>query len=163
MDVTSHHHQAVTLVGTVALPSPYPAVGRASFVLTDWDGETVIYVKLVQVISPKRIITRFVRPGDIRAIRSKPKDSKVGPEAWPLISPAKTRAEIAAGEKAIIAHAKAAGVTYLEEPWHAEVILYVPEPAPVLHRTEVGVTAAVSAESPSPMENLVPSSIPCCT
>ncbi len=148
MDITNLQHDAMTLVGTVALPSPYPASGAASFVLTDRDGDAVIYVKIVQVVNPKRIITRFVKPEDVRAIRCKPEDDEVGgPETWPLASPAATKKAIEAGEKAIVAHAKKAGVKYLEEPWCPAAILYVLEAAPVLHRHEAGVTAAVSAES----------------
>ncbi len=158
MEFTNAHHNAVTLAGTVALPSPYPATGEAFFVLTDWDSEQVVYVKLVQVMSSKQMITRFVRPEDVRAIRAKPSVAGTSddPNDWPLLSPSKTQKEIRAGETAIIAHAKAAKLKYLEELWHAEVILYVPETAAVLHRNEFGVTAAVSSEG------FLPASAGCC-
>jgi hypothetical protein len=162
MDITDLQHEAAALVGTVTLPSPYPASGTASFVLTDWGGDAVIYVKIAQVVNKKRIITRFVKPEDIVAIRVEPEhdeDEEPDPETWPLLSPAKTRKEMAAREKAIIAHATTAGVTYLEEPWHAAAILHVREAAPVLHRYEAGVTAAVSAESP---DMFASAGIPCC-
>jgi hypothetical protein len=158
MDITNLHHQAASLVGTVTLPSPYPASGAASFVLSDWDGDAVIYVKIVQVVNEKRIITRFVKPEDIRAIRFEPAVGEGGPETWPILSPSATRKELEAGEKAIVAHAKKAAVKSLEEPWHDAAILYVDESAPVLHRFEAGVTAAVSAES---LEALA-GGIPCC-
>ena len=163
MDVTNRHPCAVTLVGTVALPSPYPAYGQASFVLADWDGDTMVYVKLVQVVTKKQFITRFIKPGDIRAIRSKPDAGDGDPETWPILSPAKTRKEIDAGETALIANAKEAGAKYLEESWHTAVILYVLEAAPILHRLEAGVTAAVSAESLRLHEGLIAPHIPCCT
>jgi hypothetical protein len=160
MDITDLQHEAAALVGTVTLPSPYPASGAASFVLTDWGGDTVIYVKIVQVVNKKRIITRFVKPEDIVAIRSEPAHDKAhNPETWPLLGPAKTKKELETGEKTIIADAATAGVTYLEELWHAAAILYVREAAPVLHRYEAGVTAAVSAESP---DMFAPAGIPCC-
>ncbi|MGP0068635.1 MAG: hypothetical protein ACLQGP_34175 [Isosphaeraceae bacterium] len=159
MDITNSHHFAVALVGTVALPSPYPAYGHASLMLTDWDGEAVIYVKLVQVVNQKRMITRFIKPADIRAIRSRPTGGAADPETWPILSPSATQKEIAAGEAALIAHAKKAGVKELEESWHPAVILYVHEAAPVLHRHEAGVTAAVSAES---LDFLASPHIPCC-
>ncbi len=148
MKFTNEHHHAITLAGLVALPSPYPATAQAFFVLTDWDSEPVIYIKLVEVINSKQIITRFIRPEDIRAIRPKPAVPKTSddPNDWPVLSPAKTQKQIHAGETAIIAHAKAAKLEHLEELWHSEVILYVPETAAVLHRHESGVTAAVSAE-----------------
>ena len=166
MDLSTQHHQAVALVGTVPLPSPYPASGEASFVLTDWDGETVIYVKLVQVVNQKRIITRFVKPENIVAIRIKPEDdddedvSDNDPQAWTMLNPTATRKEIETGKATIIADAKAAGVKELEEVWHTAVILYVHETAPVLHRHEAAVTAAVSAES---LDAFSPDGgVPCC-
>jgi hypothetical protein len=148
MEFTNDHHHAFTLAGAVALPSPYPATAQAFFALTDWDSEQVIYVKLVQVVGSKQIISRFIRPEDIRAIRPKPTapGTSDDPNDWPVLSPAKTQKEIHAGEAAILAHAKAAKLKYLEELWHPEVIFYVPETAAVLHRHESGVTAAVSAE-----------------
>ena len=147
MDFTNEHHYAMTFAGTIALPSPYPATGRASFVLTDWDSEHVVYIKLIQVVNPRQIISRFVRPEDIRAIRPRPSaPTSDDPEEWPVLSPAKTREQIRAGEAAIVAHADAARLKYLEEPWHREVILYVPERAAVLHCHELGMTAAESAE-----------------
>ncbi len=147
MEFANEHHHAVTLAGVVALPSPYPATARAFFVLTDWDAEAVIYIKLVQVLNSKHIITRFIRPDDVRAIRPKPSAATSDdPNDWPILSPTKTQKEIRAGEAAIVEHANAARVKHLEELWHPEVILYVPETASVLHRHEYGVTAAVSAE-----------------
>jgi hypothetical protein len=146
MDITTEHHYAITLAGTITLPSPFPAYGQAFFVLTDWDGEPVIYVKLVQLVNRKQITTWFVKPDDIRLIRPQPRAGDGHAEAWPIQSPAKTRKEIAAGVTAILAHAKTAGVKVLEEPWHSAVILYVPETAAVLHRHDVAVTAAESVE-----------------
>lgn len=160
MELTNFHHQAVALVGTVALPSPYPAYGVVSFVLSDWDGDAVIYVRIVQVVSQRRAITRFVRPEDIRAIRIKPDgDDDADPESWPILGPAKTRREIADRQADIIAHAQEAGVKHLEESWHVAAILHVHEAAPVLHRHEAGVTAAASAEF---VEFFSHAGIPCC-
>jgi hypothetical protein len=149
MEFTNEHHHAVTIAGTIALPSPYPATGRAFFVLSEWDSEQVIYIKLVQVVNLRQIITRYIRPEDVRAIRPKPASATSDdPNDWPILSPAKTQKEIRAGEATIVAHATAAKLHYLEELWHPEVILYVPESAGVLHRHEIGATAAVSAEGP---------------
>ncbi len=148
MDFTNHHHQAVTLAGTVPLPSPYPACGQAFFAYTEWDGEPVVYIKLVQVVGPKNIVTRFIKPEDIRAIRT-PASEDTDPETWPLLSPTRTRKQIDDGIKAIIAKAKAAKVTHLETSWQVAAILYVLETAPVLHRHDVAMTAAVSFEQPA--------------
>jgi hypothetical protein len=148
MELTNEHHHAITLAGTAALPSPYPATAQAFFVLSDWDSEQVIYVKLVQIVSSKHIITRLIRPEDIRAIRPKPTapGTSTDPHDWPILSPAKTQKEISAGEAAIVAHATAGKLKYLEELWHAAVIVYLPEAASVLHRQETAMTAAESVE-----------------
>ncbi len=149
MDFTIDHHQAVTLAGTVPLPSPYPAYGQAFFAYTEWDGEPVVYVKLVQVVSPKNIVTRFIKPEDVRAIRTRTASEYTDPETWPLLSPTKTRKAIDDGIKAIIAKAKAAKATHLEISWQTAAILYVAEAAPVLHRHDVAMTAALSFEQPA--------------
>ena len=86
---------ASTLAGTVALPSPYPASGPAFFVLTDWDAEPVIYVKLVQVVNPSGS-----SPDSSGPRTSGPSDpsrrcgTSDGPERWPVLSLKKIQKEI---------------------------------------------------------------------
>jgi hypothetical protein len=146
MDFHAPHQTALTLAGTVALPSPYPACGSLSIVVAPEDGDHETYVKIVQHVSSKRIITRFVRLCDVRAIRVPEKaDSFASPETWPLIGPKEVRRQIGNKDEELRAEAiKSGGAA--EFPWVPAAIVYVPEPAPVLHRNDVGVTAAVSAE-----------------
>jgi hypothetical protein len=139
---------AIALAGTVPLPSPFPASGPISVVLIREDGDWETYIKIVQVVSLHRIVTRFVRRADIRAIRAPAGPAPHGgPESWPIRKFKHAQAEIDAREQTLRAGAKDPGTpAALELDWHAEAIVYVPEGASVLHRVEVGVTAAVSAE-----------------
>jgi hypothetical protein len=139
------HHAALTLAGTVPLPSPYPASGLVSVTIAR-DGEDLeIFVKILQVVGDKRIITRFVRPEDIRAVRARPDGAAArDPDSWPVLGIKKIKGDLDKRSKELIEKAKK-GI--LEEAaWYSAAIVYVAESAPVLHRNEVGVTAAVSAE-----------------
>jgi hypothetical protein len=180
MEFQPSHVTALTLAGTVALPSPYPATGIVSVVIAR-DGEDFeVFIKILQVISERRVITRLVRPEDVRAIRGDP-DGTIGggPESWPLRSIRKLKAELDRRAKDLLAKANT-GLP-AESPWYPSAIVYVPESAPVLHRNEVGVTAAVSAEevafangdgwsgcchiasvSPSPGGSVGPATSTCC-
>ena len=145
MEFHTCQYDALTLAGTVALPSPYPASGSVSVVIFSHDGEFEVLVKILQVVSDRRIITRFVRPEDIRAIRGAPAAATGGgPETWPLVGIKQLRGELDRRAKELIAKARTGHAD--ESPWYPSAIVYVPEAAPVLHRNEVGVTAAVSAE-----------------
>ena len=139
------HHAALTLAGTVPLPSPYPASGPVSVMIAR-DGEDFeIFVKILQVIGEKRIITRFVRPEDIRAVRARADgEAQGGPESWPVLGIKKIRGTLEKHATALID--KAQRGAFEEAEWYAAAIVYVAESAPVLHRNEVAVTAAVSAE-----------------
>jgi hypothetical protein len=145
MEFHTCHHDALTLAGTVALPSPYPACGAVSVVISRHGEDFEVFVKILQVVSERRIITRFVRPEDVRAIRGHPAAaSGGGPETWPVLGIKKLQAELDKLAKELIAKAKT-GI-FEESVWYTSAIVYVPEAAPVLHRNEVGVTAAVSVE-----------------
>jgi hypothetical protein len=145
MEFHACHHAALRLAGTVPLPSPFPASGPVSVVATR-DGQDVeIYVKILQVVGDRRIITRFVRPEDIRAIRARPRDGTPGgPETWPIHGIKQVGDELEQRAKELIDKAKKGA--FEEAAWYAAAIVYVVESAPVLHRNEIGVTAAVSAE-----------------
>jgi hypothetical protein len=145
MEFHTCHHDALTLAGTVALPSPYPACGEVSVVVSRHGEDFEVFVKILQVVSERRIITRFVRPEDIRAIRGYPASAGGGgPETWPVLGIKKLQGELDKKSKELIAKAKT-GI-FDESSWFSAAVVYVPESAPVLHRNEVGVTAAVSAE-----------------
>jgi hypothetical protein len=146
MDFHPSHQAAIKLAGTVALPSPFPASGAVSIVVAPEDGEHETYLRIVQAITAKRIITRFVRLADVRAIKAPTTPgSPEGPETWALIGPKQIQRMIADMEKKLRASASKSGAS-TESEWLPSAIVYVPESAPVLHRNDVGVTAAVSAE-----------------
>jgi hypothetical protein len=146
MDFTRTHQTAILLAGTVALPSPFPASGSLSIVLTPEEGEPEVYIKIVQVLSHKRLITRFLRLADLRAIRApKPGAPPGGPETWPVVGLGECRREIETIEKDLREKVKKSK-SHVEGDWLPAAIVYAAETAPVLHRDEVGVTAAVSAE-----------------
>jgi hypothetical protein len=146
MEFHPSHHTALTLAGTVALPSPYPACGAVSVVIARDGEDYVIFIKIVQVVGDKRIITRFVRSEDIRAIRGNP-DGTIGdgPDSWPVLGIKKIKGELDKRTTDLTEKAKSTGVLD-EAPWYEAAIVHVAEAAPVLHRDEVGVTAAVSCE-----------------
>ncbi len=145
MDLHPCHHATLRLAGTVPLPSPFPAAGAVSVVVSK-DGEDLeVLVKILQVVGEKRIITRFVRPEDIRAIRARPESGPQGdPHDWPVLGVKKIQGELDSRAGSLLKKAK---VGIIEEAvWYAAAIVYVAESAPVLHRNEIGVTAAASAE-----------------
>ena len=148
MSLRESQQTAIALAGTVPLPAPFPASGPVSVVLIREDGGWETYIKVVQVVSLHRIITRYVRRADIRAIRAPAgPEPNGGPESWPLRRFKQAQGEIDAREQTLRAGAQDPGpAAELEAEWHPEAIVYVPEAASVLHRVEVGVTAAVSAE-----------------
>jgi hypothetical protein len=146
MDFHPSHQAAIKLAGTVALPSPFPAFGEVHIVVAPEDGDYETYLRIVHTVTGKRIITRFVRLADVRAIRAPEKPEASGsPDTWPLIGPKDIHRRIAKQEKALLAQATKSGVS-CEAEWLGAAIVYVPEAAPVLHRNDIGVTAAVSAE-----------------
>ena len=148
MSLHESQRTAMALAGTVPLPAPFPASGPVSVVLIREDGGWEAYIKIVQVVSLHRIVTRFVRRADIRAIRAPAGPApNGGPESWPIRKFKQAQGEIDAREQALRAGARDQGTpAELELDWHRQAIVYVPESASVLHRVEVGVTAAVSAE-----------------
>jgi hypothetical protein len=146
MNFSITQQNALLLAGTVALPSPIPAIGQVWVVIISENGENEFYIKIVQVVSDKRIITRFVRLADVRAIRTPAADAaERGPENWPLITFKELRRRI---DKKVgdLPKKEPAPETPVEIKLYEAAIVYVPEAAPALHRDEVGVTAAVSAE-----------------
>lgn len=146
MDFHRSHQAAMKIAGTVALPSPFPAHGSLWIVVAPEDGDFETYVRIVQTVSGKRIITRFVHMADIRAIRMPAPDEPQGsPETWPIVGPKEVQRMIAKKEKELRTAAGKSG-SACESEWLPAAIVYVPEAAAVLHRNDVGVTAAESAE-----------------
>jgi hypothetical protein len=145
MEFHPFHHAALSLAGTVPLPSPHPASGPVSLVITADGPDLEVFVKILQVVGDKRVITRFVRPEDVRAVRARPDDAPhSGPESWPVLGIRKIKGTLDKHAKALTEKARKG--SFEEVVWYAAAIIYVAESAPVLHRNEIAVTAAVSAE-----------------
>ena len=83
-DFGADQQQAFDLAGTVALPSPFPAFGRLVVVRLarpgampgqmlaqdkEPEGNVSYILKLIQAVSEKLLVTRFVSPDDVRSVR----------------------------------------------------------------------------------------------
>jgi hypothetical protein len=150
---------ALALAGTVALPSPFPASARISMVISpepSEDGTSIeqrFSLKLVEVIGDKLVVSRFVRVEHVRAIRFRSgSNTNDDPWTWQL----KTSRELYAGFRATEHELKTYSQTFkstgtnfsFEQNLESGVrgIVYVPEIAPVLVRTEVAVVAAQAVD-----------------
>jgi hypothetical protein len=142
---------AFALAGTIALPSPFPATGLVSIGLFPppakvraW--EPTFYLRVVHSLNQSHIITRYVRPEDLRAVRlcsEKQPDSEL--RGWLFQSAADVSSLIDDKKTTLRKYSDSSGPTEImlfEQP----AIIYVPESAPVLLRLEYGVTAAESLE-----------------
>ena len=153
---------ALALAGTVALPSPFPASARISMVISpepSEDGtstEQRFSLKLVEVIGDKLVVTRFVRVEHVRAIRFRlGRNTNEDPWTWQL----KTSRELYADFRATEHELKTYSQTFnnarekisFEQNLKSgtRAIVYVPEIAPVLVRTEVAVVAAQAVDNAS--------------
>ena len=102
MDFHQGHQAAMKLAGTVALPSPFPAFGSVSIVVAPDDGDHETYLGIVQHVTGKRIITRFVKLADVRAIRvPATAEAQGSPDTWELIGPKEIGRRIAKHEKGL--------------------------------------------------------------
>jgi hypothetical protein len=150
---------ALSLAGTVALPSPFPASARISMVMSpepSEDGtstEQKFSLKLVEVIGDKLIVTRFVSLENVRAIRfcfgSNTNDD---PWIWKLKIFRELSADFRTTKEELKAYSqtfKNAGTIFsFEQNLESGTrgIFYVPETAPVLVRTDVAVVAAQAVD-----------------
>jgi hypothetical protein len=159
-DFGEDQQQAFGLAGTIALPSPFPAFGRlvvvriarpkavssqkSAQVKKSEDNATCI-LKLVQAVSEKLLVTRFVSPEDVRSVRVVPGGANTAdPNSWELLDGAELRAKVLKIDW---------GNAAKEERGSHEVelfrtaVLYVPESVQVLVRLEFGLPAALSVEN----------------
>ncbi|HEX3446707.1 MAG TPA: hypothetical protein VHS97_00535 [Isosphaeraceae bacterium] len=150
---------ALALAGTVALPSPFPASARISMVISpepSEDGtstEQRFSLKLVEVIGDKLVVTRFVRVEHVRAIRFRSgRNTNDDPWTWQLKTSRELYADFRTTEDELKAYSqtfKSAGTKFsFEQNLESGTrgIVYVPETAPVLVRTEVAVVAAQAVD-----------------
>jgi hypothetical protein len=153
VELHHEHHVAFALSGTVALPSPFPATGRVFLGIygngSEAQGERPpLALKVIQVVTDRFVVTRFVPWGEVRAIRflatvSDEEGEEEGAEEWTTLTArsfAGTKLFRAAVEQVVAAGGEA------EIELLPKAIIYVPESAPVFTRFELGMTAAESAE-----------------
>ncbi len=152
LELSAEHLLGLDLVGTVELPSPFPATGRVFLVRHPGaEGGSAdatparFFIKLVQRISDSQTITRFVGPEHVRAIHLRPAKPGGAAEEATLLSGEQLRRELGTIEwsKAVEDNRLAHEVEL--RPGHVGVIR-VPESAPVLLRLEQTVSAALSID-----------------
>ena len=80
------------------------------------------------------------------SVRRHQQNPRASVETWPLFGQKGIQWQIGETEKKLRTAASKSGVA-AELEWLPAAIVYVPEDAPVLHRNDIGVTAAMSAEA----------------
>jgi hypothetical protein len=146
---------ALALAGTVSLPSPHPAYGKVSLGLNSSgkdeppSGSPRFYLKSVESVSPRQVVTRIVALNELRAV-SRPEGDAVDDSKAPRVTQLVEDllldgGAISVGKKQLEAAVKVAPGDY-EIVLLPVAVLHVPETAPVLVRVvfEAGVTAAES-------------------
>jgi hypothetical protein len=148
---------AIALSGTVALPSPHPAYGKVSLAFHSSGRDELpsgcprYYLKSVENVSPRRVVTRIVALNDLRAV-SRPEGAAVADSKAPRVTHLVEDLLLDGGEILVAKQKLEAAVK--RAPGDYEIVLFpvavlhVPETARVLTRAvfEAGVTAAESAE-----------------
>jgi hypothetical protein len=146
---------AFALAGTVALPSPFPASGLISIGVFPppadaKEHEPTYYLRIVERVSDSNIVTRHIRPEDVRAFRVR---SKVEPypeqNEWTLHLAADKFKFIDSLKKKLQENLLKGGPTEIALFDHAPTIVYVPDGAPVLLRIEMSVTASRARDGAS--------------
>jgi hypothetical protein len=148
---------AIALAGTVSLPSPHPAYGKVSLGL-DSSGRDErptgcprYYLKSVEKLSARQVVTRIVALNDLRAV-SHPEGDDVAHSKAPRVTHLVEDLFIEGG--AILVAKQKLEAAVKRAPGDYEIVifpvavLHVPETAAVLTTVvfEAGVTAAESAE-----------------
>ena len=157
LQIEPHHAQAMTLVGTVALPSPYPAEGRIFLVRHPVPAGSqgnaarpTFHVKVVQKISDSHTITRFVDIDHVRLVRLSPrseeKTSDTTEPAAEMLDDKDLKKELAAIAWGSAGETNCHPLEVELRPGQTGVV-HVPEAAPVLLRYDCTVTAATSLEN----------------
>ena len=173
LQIEPHHRLGMSLVGTVALPSPFPAEGRIFVVRhpesnqpQGGEAKPSYHLKIVQKLSDTHSITRFMALDDMRLIRfSPPRDSqnapaRAGEEApGPLCLDREQLREVVEAvpwEKVV----RDGRCDYEVELYPDRTgVVYVPEQAPVLLRHECAVMAAMSLDTTGPWSSCPRSSV----
>ncbi len=145
---------AFDLAGTVGLPSPFPAAGRVCVIKTPRKTEAAdkddraprFFLKILQTISPKQLVTTFLQTEDVRAVRSPTAGEPIAdPASWKFLNIDEVRAQIKGAIKELSKTEYDATGSF-EIQLFDQAVVYVPEFAPVLSRVEFALVAAVAAE-----------------
>jgi hypothetical protein len=158
MSLSREQRVALTLAGTVALPSPFPCLGELrlstdipqGYKATPADltatAANPVFLSTTHRISPKLRITRFVNLEDVSAVFLPDCPSAVSLNAGTWLLPAEVRAET------LDRLNRRPTRTRKDDAFRLGIgIIYVAETANVLMQVEVGMTAAESAEYYPPL------------
>ena len=150
-ELSTQHLTNLDLVGTVGLPSPFPATARIFVVRhpgpksPDKADKSKYHIKIVQTINESHIVTRYVSPKYVRLIRLQSQKGEPAESATPtLISSEQMKKDI----RAIKWDSAAVGSHEAELYPGRTGVVFVPEDAPVILRHEHFVAAAMSLEHP---------------
>jgi hypothetical protein len=142
---------ALALTGTVAIPSPFPAAARIFIgIMPRLNAASAerYFLKIVEVIADKHIATWFVNVEDIRAVRLRPESGQYQElREWTLRTAEDLHEELEDAKRSLKQAASHPMTAYefLLFP-DLEGVVYIPETAPVLVRTEYGLPAAEAFE-----------------
>jgi hypothetical protein len=153
LDLGAEHFLGLELVGTVELPSPFPAAGRI-FVVRHPGSEPAAgeasqprhFIKVVQRINDSQTVTRFVGPEHVRAIRFRPAKAGGAGEEPTLLSGDRLRAEMGSIDWVKPVKDQRSSHEIELRPEHVGTVL-VPESAPVLLRLEQAMPAGLSQDA----------------
>ncbi len=149
-ELGSDHLVALSLVGTVALPSPFPATARVFVVqlppppqVKDVSARNY-HIKIVQKINDSCAITRFVDHNAVKLIRFQTATEGVPPELGPFSLDQAGVQKLVGGLDWKVIDDRA---SHEIEPFPQHTgVVHVPENQPVLLRYELSVPAATSLE-----------------
>lgn len=148
-ELGSEHMTALGLVGTVALPSPFPATGRIFVVRHPLpqgaaEDSRIFHIKIVQKINDSCIVTRLVDHESVNLIRFQPVSREPATKEGPFSLDQKQIQELVSGLQWDVKDERA---SHEIEPFPQHTgVAFVPENEPVLLRFELSVPAATSLE-----------------
>jgi hypothetical protein len=148
-ELGSDHMTALGLVGTVALPSPFPATGRIFVVRHPLppgaaENSRVFHIKIVQKINDSCLVTRLVDHKAVKLIRLQPVREEPATKEGPFSLGQKQIQDLVSGLQWDVKDERASHEIE-PHPQHTG-IAFVPETEPVLLRAEMSVPAATSLE-----------------
>lgn len=149
-DLGPEQMTALELVGTVALPSPFPATGRILLVRhplppgTDDESARKYHIKIVQAINDSCIITRFVDHNAVNLIRFQPASQGESSKEGPFSLDHEAVQKLVSSQAWDVIDERA---SHEIEPYPQYTgVVHVPETQPVLLRYDLSVPAATSLE-----------------